>query len=74
MQIANPGYAAVLDILTPNTYIMVISTEPGVRACPRRPAGSPASICTEPAGILHNIKQSRDHFKKLQAATWGATL
>lgn len=76
MQVSSPSYTAVFDSLTPNTYVMVISTDPGVRASPvpRDEGFFCLDARAEPAGILLNIKQSKAHFSKLQAATWGASL
>jgi len=54
MEIKHRAYSAVLSTLTPNTYIMVISTDPGI----------------QPAGIALNIKLSSKHFTKLQATTF----
>jgi len=55
LEMCNAEFTAVLDVITPNTYIMVISTEPGV----------------QPAGIRLNLRLSRSHFANLQALTWG---
>ena len=55
MQLRSGGLSAVVDELTPNTYILVLSTTPGV----------------EPGGLELMIRQNRDTFARVQAASWG---
>lgn len=49
------GLSAVVDELTPNTYMLVVASTPGV----------------EPGGLELMIRQNRDHFERVQAASWG---
>ncbi|GAA94282.1 uncharacterized protein L969DRAFT_80274 [Mixia osmundae IAM 14324] len=55
MEIKEASYSAVFEVLTANTYILVVSTNPDV----------------QPAGLLLNIKLARPHFARLQETSWG---
>ena len=55
LQLRTGGFSAVVDELTPNTYILVVSNTPGV----------------EPGGLELMIRQNRDTFARVQAASWG---
>lgn len=50
MQVSNSNFSAYIDIFTPNTYVMVIISDPVISS----------------AATLINIKNARKHFEKLE--------
>lgn len=50
MEVCNNQFAAFIDIFTPNTYVMVIMSDPSIPS----------------AATLINIKNARKHFEKLE--------
>ncbi|PWN54236.1 hypothetical protein IE53DRAFT_276381 [Violaceomyces palustris] len=55
LEIRGPNYTAYIDVLTSNTYIMVIVADPRIQL----------------AAIKLNVQLGRDHFEKLQAINPG---
>lgn len=55
MEIRNTQFAAFIDIFTPNTYVMVVMSTPGIPS----------------AATLINIKNARKHFEKLEKIDGG---
>ncbi|GIX78795.1 ras-related GTP-binding protein A [Caerostris extrusa] len=50
MQLSNGNFSAYIDVFTPNTYVMVVISDPNIT----------------PAITLLNIKNARKHFEKLE--------
>lgn len=50
MQVSNSNFSAYIDVFTPNTYVMVIISDPVISS----------------AATLINIKNARKHFEKLE--------
>jgi len=50
MEVRNSNFAVFIDIFTPNTYIMVVMSDPDIPS----------------AAVLLNIKNARKHFEKLE--------
>ncbi|KFM72038.1 Ras-related GTP-binding protein B, partial [Stegodyphus mimosarum] len=50
MQLSNGIFSAYIDVFTPNTYVMVVISDPNIT----------------PAITLLNIKNARKHFEKLE--------
>lgn len=57
MEIRNYSFSAFIDVFTPNTYVMVIVSDPGIPS----------------AATLINIKNARKHFEKLERVDQGST-
>lgn len=57
MEIRNYSFSAFIDIFTPNTYVMVIVSDPSIPS----------------AATLINIKNARKHFEKLERVDQGTT-
>lgn len=55
MEIRNSHFAAFIDVFTPNTYVMVVMSDPGIPS----------------AATLINIKNARKHFEKLERVDGG---
>lgn len=55
MEVRNAHFAAFIDVFTPNTYIMVVMSDPGIPS----------------AATLINIKNARKHFEKLERVDGG---
>ncbi|KAJ3416631.1 hypothetical protein HDV05_000913 [Chytridiales sp. JEL 0842] len=55
MEVRNRGITAFVDVLTPNTYIMVIMSDPTIQS----------------AATLINIRASRAHFEKIEQGQFG---
>jgi len=54
MEVKNSNFTAFIDILTPNTYVMVIMSDPTIQS----------------AATLINIGIARQHFEKLEGGTF----
>jgi len=50
MEVRNSCFAAFIDIFTPNTYVMVIVSDPSIPS----------------AATLVNIRNARKHFEKIE--------
>ncbi|KAL4222911.1 hypothetical protein ACF0H5_018951 [Mactra antiquata] len=55
MEVRNSSFAAFIDVFTPNTYVMVVMSDPGIPS----------------AATLINIKNARKHFEKLERVDGG---
>ncbi|XP_053373464.1 ras-related GTP-binding protein A [Mercenaria mercenaria] len=55
MEVRNSRFAAFIDVFTPNTYVMVVMSDPGIPS----------------AATLINIKNARKHFEKLERVDGG---
>lgn len=55
MEVRNSHFAAFIDVFTPNTYVMVVMSDPGIPS----------------AATLINIKNARKHFEKLERVDGG---
>lgn len=55
LEVRTANFSAILDVLTPNTYIMVVLANPHI----------------ELAAVRLNILQAKDHFEKLPALSIG---
>lgn len=55
MEVKNSNFAAFIDIFTPNTYVMVITSDSSIPS----------------AATLINIKNARKHFEKLEGVKGG---
>jgi Ras-related GTP-binding protein A/B len=66
-----PGFTAVLDELTRNTYIMVIVHDPaiGLLFCQRASLVFHSDVMAETAALRMNIRLARKKFEELQADT-----
>lgn len=53
MEVRNSNFAVFIDLFTPNTYIMVVMSDPTIPS----------------AAVLLNIKNARKHFEKLERAS-----
>lgn len=51
MEFCHPTFTAYLDVLTPNTYVLLVMADPSIQS----------------AAILLNIQMARAHFEKLEA-------
>lgn len=54
MEVKNSNFTAFIDVLTPNTYVMVIMSDPTIQS----------------AATLINIGVARQHFEKLEGGTF----
>ena len=84
LEIRGATYTAYLDLLTSNTYVMVIVADPRIRECVHR--ALPISYLqsttaddlrqyanvSELAAIKLNVELGREHFEKLQAINMSA--
>jgi len=54
MEVKNSNFTAFIDVLTPNTYVMVIMSDPTIQS----------------AATLINIGVARQHFETLEGGTF----
>ncbi|KAI9344897.1 ras-related GTP-binding protein A-like protein [Obelidium mucronatum] len=50
MEVRRKGFSAFVDVLTPNTYVMVVVSDPNI----------------QPAATMMNINSARKHFEKIE--------
>ena len=77
MEVKNGNFAAFIDIFTPNTYVMVVTSDASIRKSLRETPITQAFndhlflfhsffLLTASAATLINIKNARKHFEKLE--------
>ncbi|KAJ3333614.1 hypothetical protein HDU76_006104 [Blyttiomyces sp. JEL0837] len=55
MEVRGKGFAAFVDVLTPNTYVMVVMSDPSIQS----------------AATMINIAAARKHFEKIEQGQFG---
>lgn len=71
MEIRGSSFTAFIDVLTNNTYAMVIMSDPSIRKFAYLKTGSQRLVLmrfiVESAATLLNIAAAKKHFEKLEA-------
>lgn len=70
MEVVNSSFAAYIDMFTPNTYVMVILSDPTIRKYLqlfiRLGVDFILFLVIASAATLINIRNARKHFEKLE--------
>ena len=81
MEVRNSQFAAFIDVFTPNTYVMVIMSDPTIRKLSIHPIAhlsihpffiSLSSLAS--AATLVNVRNARKHFEKIEKMEAGAPI
>lgn len=62
MEFRNSEYAAHLEVLTPNTFVMMVLSDISIRMF----ISSKNDHVIESSGVLMNINSARKHFEQLE--------
>lgn len=72
LEVQYPNYTAILDILTANTYVLIVVADPNVRKLAFMlliPLQIADGGYSESAALRMNVRLARDKFEELQAGS-----
>ena len=78
MEVRNSQFAAFIDVFTPNTYVMVIMSDPTIRKLLIHHIVHPFFCLSlsllASAATLVNVRNARKHFEKIEKMEAGAPI